>query len=273
MDKKTFEALVAADAYIQPRKKLAEWEERLFLKEVQYHCPLCGKLLQSRQQKKPSQKNYQIAHIYPNSPTMEQWETLDKLERLGNTTESFENRIALCRNCHATQDYHTTKEDYLNLLNIKKHLLHSGTAEEIADSLNLENQIGSIIREIATIDSSVLTELNYNAVKIDKKFSASDTLLKTKVRGYVMVYYPYIRDLLKNLEENSNFIMESLCHQMKDCFLHLEKEYGSNYRKADIFNGIVNWLDSKTTHTSKEACEAIVSYFVQNCEVFHEIAE
>ena len=38
---------------------------------------------------------------------------LKGLERLGDNSESFDNKIALCKDCHSTKDYHTTKEDYL----------------------------------------------------------------------------------------------------------------------------------------------------------------
>ena len=34
--------------------------------------------------------------------------------------EDYENKIALCKNCHGTQDYHTTKDDYLSLLSLKE---------------------------------------------------------------------------------------------------------------------------------------------------------
>ena len=46
------------DSYLQPRKNPTEAELRLFLREVNYHCPLCGKELQSRQQKKLSEKKF-----------------------------------------------------------------------------------------------------------------------------------------------------------------------------------------------------------------------
>lgn len=46
--------------YLQPRKKPNEAEIRLFLREVDYHCPLCGCELQSRKQKKLSEKNFKL---------------------------------------------------------------------------------------------------------------------------------------------------------------------------------------------------------------------
>ena len=54
--------------------------------------------------------------FFLNSPTEEQYERLKTLPRLGSDSESFENKIALCKDCHNQQDYHTTAEDYLKLL-------------------------------------------------------------------------------------------------------------------------------------------------------------
>ena len=48
--------------------------------------------------------------------TLEQYLELKGLERLGDNSESFDNKIALCKDCHSTKDYHTTKEDYLKLI-------------------------------------------------------------------------------------------------------------------------------------------------------------
>ena len=43
--------------------------------------------------------------------------------------------------------------------------------------------------------------------------------------------------------------------------------------KTLIFSKIVEWIKNNTQSNSVEACEAIVSFFVQNCEVFYEITE
>lgn len=43
--------------------------------------------------------------------------------------------------------------------------------------------------------------------------------------------------------------------------------------KCDIFDDIVQWMYEKTNKISKIACEVIVSFFIQDCEVFREIAK
>ena len=106
---------IATDPYLKDRKVPTEAEQQLYLKEVSFSCPLCGKVLRHRKQGKAN-KLYEIAHIFPNNPTEEQYVRLSALPRLGDNSESFENKIALCKDCHSQQDYHTTQADYLKLL-------------------------------------------------------------------------------------------------------------------------------------------------------------
>ena len=85
---------IAADPYLKKRKAPTEAEQQLYLKEVSFSCPLCGKILRHKKQGKAN-KLYEIAHIFPNSPTEKQYKLLSKLPRLGDNSESFENKIAL----------------------------------------------------------------------------------------------------------------------------------------------------------------------------------
>lgn len=260
---------IASDSYLKNRKAPTEAEQQLYLKEISFTCPLCGKDLRNRIQKK-NNKLYEIAHIFPNSPTEEQYKILEDLPRLGDNSESFENKIALCKDCHAQQDYHTTKEDYLNLLEKKQHLLQCTELRDTTLTLGLEADIAAVVRKIYLLREDELASLNYNPVILAKKFSNNDSLLKTRVSAYVTNYYPYIRDLFKDMEGKNGFRLETISLQIKCCFIKME---AISNKKSDIFNHIVDWINTKTLCISKEACEAIVSFFVQNCEVFYEITK
>lgn len=260
---------IAADSYLKQRKEPTEAEQQLYLKEVSFVCPLCGKILRHRKQKKPN-KLYQIAHIFPNSPTEEQYRLLSKLPRLGDNSESFENKIALCKDCHGQQDYHTTQEDYLNLLNKKQQFLNLTDLHEATLTMGIEAEIEDVVNKIYSLREDDLLKLNYTPVKLAKKFTANEFLLKTKISAYVTSYYPYIRDLFIDLEGNNGFRLDALSLQIKSCFIKME---GLSGDKSLIFDQLVNWLMSKSHSTSKSACEAVVSFFVQNCEVFYEITE
>ena len=260
---------ITADPYLKERKAPSEADQQLYLKEVSFLCPLCGASLRHRRQKKTN-KLYEIAHIFPNSPTEEQYERLSVLPRLGDNSESFENKIALCKNCHAEQDYHTTQEDYLKLYNKKKHLLQLTDLHEATLTMNLEPEITNVVEKFCSLHEDELATLNYTPVRLTKKFTADDFRLKNLIGMYVTNYYPYIRDCFKELEGLNGFRLTVLSLQVKSCFIKLE---GISDNKTDIFNRLVDWVMAKTLSTSRDACEAVVSFFVQNCEVFHEITE
>ena len=72
------------------------------------------------------------------------------------------------------------------------------------------------------------------------------------------------------MDGKNGFHMQILSGQIKSCFVKMNDVTSD---KSKIFDYIVNWVKTKTSTHSKEACEIVVSYFVQNCEVFNEIAE
>lgn len=270
MTKEELNKIIEEDSYHKKREEPSEADLRLYLREVEYHCPLCGGELQSRSQKKRTQKRFQIAHIYPNRPTAEQYLLLHDLERLGQNCEDFENKIALCVECHQTQDYHTTVDEYVRLLNIKKRCLIQTALHDATNTLGLEMEIEEIIVKLTRLLDSDLAELNYEPVPIANKFTNQELLLKSKISGYVMSFYPYIRDSFRELDGKNGFNLQILSEQIRGSFIKMNS---ISKDKMLIFSKIVEWIKNKTQSNSLEACEAVVSFFVQNCEVFYEITE
>ena len=278
MTKEEFNDAIKNDEYLIERKQPQDYEIRLFLNEVDFKCPICGKLLQSKNQKKQKEKMFQIAHIYPNRPTKEQFETLLGLERLGENCESFENKIALCKECHGTQDFNTSKEDYLSLLNKKKKFLTKSALWDVTVSLGLESKIEDVIDDITKVTSEDIKELVYNPVPLAEKFETKEFMLQTKVSGYVTSYYPFVRDTFKKYDGKNNFSFSVLSGQIKACF---EKMETLSADKNIIFKQMVNWLQAKRIKKFEDkiqddlqmACEIIISFFIQNCEVFHVVSK
>lgn len=63
MTQEELNRIIDSDSYFAARKDPSEAEIRLFLREVDFHCPLCGVELQSRQQKKPRHKRFEITYL------------------------------------------------------------------------------------------------------------------------------------------------------------------------------------------------------------------
>lgn len=269
MTKAELNKIIENDPYHKVREYSSPADLRLYLREVNYHCPLCGKELQSRKQEKPEQQKYQIAHIYPNRPTVKQYILLHNLERLGTNCESFENKIALCLECHPTQDYHTTVDEYNHLLNIKKRYLEQTALHDATITLGLEKEIAIVVSKLTTLNESGLAELTYNPVPVANKFTKQEILLKSKVTANVITFYPYIRECFRKIDGIDCFNLQVLSEEIRCCFIKMNT---ISQDKVLVFRKIVEWIMLKTKSNSTEACEAIVSFFIQNCEVFYEIS-
>lgn len=259
------------DPYLIDRIAITDNMDNAYLLEVDGICPLCGKYLLAGKGKRMIKK-YQIAHIYPNSPIQNEVKELEGLERLGTNCEDFENKIALCKDCHWYYDDHKTKEEYLNLLSIKKGLLSASKAKIAASHQDLEQEIILVINALAKIDEKSLEgmKLEYKALKISNKIEDKYAILKIKIETYVCSFFNFIKETFQNLDQTGQINFKLIASEIKTTFLKCEKEMIS---KSEIFKSLVNWLQSKTVGASNEACEAVISYFVQNCEVFHEITK
>lgn len=269
MIKEDFKSLISNDQYLVKRQDVSYIEKAMYLRETNFKCPLCGKDLLNRKQKKYNAL-FEIAHIYPNRPTQEQYNTLKGLDRLGKNCESFENKIALCLDCHDTQDFRTTKEEYLKLLEIKKELLKNTLFNTLTTELSLESEIEEVLQKLQNLNEEELVSLNYSPVKLSKKFSSNEYALNIKVSAYVTRFYPYIRDILNSLDGTNHFDVNVLCLQIKTAFTKLTTV---SKNKEEIFNQLVKWIQEKTCSNSLLACEVVISFFIQNCEVFNEITE
>ena len=259
------------DNYLQPRIAITENVDIQHVQEVGGFCPICGKQLLVKKGSKIN-KQYQIAHIYPNSPNQHQKVELDGLERLGDTCEDFENKIALCKTCHGYYDDHTTKEEYLKILAIKKELLTINKIQEKLSAEEIEEELLLIMEQLSNATDREIEEvsLKYKGIKVANKIEEQYCLLRRRVEFNVCTYYGFIKDNMKNLSEQKRLNFDLLAAEIRTAYL---KSAGNTEDKIIIFNSMVSWMKRKITSASKEACEVMVSFFIQNCEVFDEISE
>ena len=78
-----------------------------------------------------------------------------------------------------------------------------------------------------------------------------------------------MQELFKQSEKSGLVRFNVFSMQIKLCYL---KECTHGRSQQEVYNAIVEWLKNMT-NGSRDACDVIVSFFVQNCEVFNEIAE
>ncbi|MFR1707256.1 MAG: ABC-three component system protein [Clostridium sp.] len=250
------------------RKKYTPDERLMLLFEVDEMCPLCWEKLIKKKGKRTINL-FEIAHIYPHSPSEYEVELLKDEERLSDDVDDIENVIMLCPTCHTKHDKYTTVEEYRNLLNIKKQMTIERKCRELYGNYTIDEEINSVVNLLAQSCSESNTtkvELLMSAMRIDEKADDSlELITKITIENYVRIFFPQIKNKFIELDNDDEGIFESITLQIKIFYLQLKK---INKNQTVIFEQIVEWIHQRTGRKSRIASTIIASFFVQNCEVF-----
>ncbi len=251
------------------REAFTENDKLILFSEVEGMCPLCPNSLMYEKNSQ-NRKNFEIAHIYPLNSQKEELELLKDEERLSLDPNDLKNLICLCVSCHTKFDKPRTLEEYKELVAIKKTLLRQTKDKSLWGDTKIENDIKEIIKILATeeIDLSKEDILKYDPKEIDRKVNDTITFLtKRKIHRNVQDYFQIVKSKFIELDKVTPLTTETISAQIKTHFLLLCKEHKEVNQKI-IFDALVSWLSKRTKQDNDEACEIIISYFIQNCEVF-----
>ncbi len=181
----------------------------------------------------------------------------------------YENLLMVCPKCAHIIKTHHTEAMTERLRQIKKELTEAEEISAILVSEVLDNQIKSVLTKIKTADEEELIELNYNPVSIREKIPKENNALYFKIRGFVMSYFFKIDEWLKEMDQDGSTHYSTLCSNIKICWIKLRLR---NISQTEAFSYLTDWMIEKTGE-DRTPCEAVISYFVQKCEVFDAITE
>lgn len=231
-------------------------------------CPLCPTPLFYEKSGRHF-KSFEIAHIYPLHATKEEEETLKHEERLSKDLNDLDNLICLCVRCHTKFDKPRTAEEYRKLVEIKKHILSQHNSKLLWETSNLGEEISEVIQILSDGDLDFPTDiLNYSPITIDQKVNDTITLLtKRKIHRNVQDYYTIVKNKFVEFDKLNPTTTEIISLQIKAHYLLLYR-LSSDKNQKEIFDQLVKWVSKRAHQKNSEAAEIIVSYFIQNCEVF-----
>lgn len=260
---------VSIKEYCLNRKKPTNNELKIYLEEVDCLCPIsgCGKSLVNIIDD-IIQNQYEIAHVFPNSPTPEEKKILKDVEVDGINSESMDNKIALCRDCHKNYDNQKSIETYNNMLELKRQKSAAMKAKKTISKESIEDDLLKVIKTLSSIDKAALdntTAIEYKSLKVAQK--VSDKLLCYNIEKNVTSYFNYVKDCFK-LCDPAGYNFELVCLQMKKLYVSLKAQH---LGLDDIHDHIVDWLKSNSDG-KQIPCDIIFSFFVQNCDIY-EVSE
>ncbi len=170
-----------------------------------------------------------------------------------NTYSIDENNVA----------FYFTEIWFKYLQTCKNKVQHRNKCKPVAiDPLDIDERIKKVIDAFKYIDEEKtgFTDAKMVKEKIDKE---KNLHLVKKIENNVMDYFSEIRTLFIEEQESNDLIYEQVRRKIRNQYLSRREK-----TPQEIFNNLVDWLASETNSTDREACEAVMSYFVQSCEVF-----
>ena len=267
-DDATFLAQVFLYALNKPNKKQSntvEYQDAPLLAEANYECPLCHKKLVDTI-KGQAVKKYRITQIFPDGLVDEIAAEFAAVYPAPKKFDVPSNLIALDESCAEQYLLSPTVEEYRSLYEIKTQLAKNYTAKQAVNGVQLEDDIRTVLDALSTIrDASELVKLEYEALRIDEKFDAENFILKNETQVQVVTYYRYIEKVFSN----SNADFDMIASEIKVSSMKLEK---AGLSQSDVISQLSEWMRNKAGlgTDSRLACNIVVSFFIQNCEVFYK---
>ncbi len=253
----------------QNRTQFTENQKLILYSEVGGVCPNCTNQLMY-EKKTGNYKRFEIAHIYPLNPKKEEEECLKDEEKLDTDPNGLNNLICLCVDCHTIFDKPRSVDEYRDLVKKKKHLIQVNEVKKSWSNTTLEDEIFQVINYLSNeeFDFSGEDIINYDPKTIDKKTNRSITpLTKRTIKRNVEDYYSMLNNKFKELDETDPLTTETISTQIRSQYLVIKKQNPEMSQK-DVFDSMVSWIRKLTDQDSNDASEVVVSYFVQNCEIF-----
>ncbi len=249
----------------------------LFANEVEGFCPLCNPPKKFTYKRDGSPSNFTTVRIFPQDLDSEDRDRF--IQELGEEPESpdcFENRIAVCRECADLMyspllghDLETSKR----LREVKLSFIKKRKAQNDAYNADLGSRINEVLDAIRTKKVFDLPEdeeidLTYDPVTVERKIP-TDQDLSDKVTVMAIRHYENIRLHFYYLDKVQEGTFDETCDQVKRAYRIFSRSIGHN-NQVEIFEAMVRWLNEKTFNDDKyrTACEVVISFFVQDCEVF-----
>lgn len=240
--------------------------------QVDQICPLCNQPLVK---KYGIQRIYRfsISYIYPLALKPEKVESFEALHRKPDNLTDIVNKICMCDLCASNYLYRQDIETYDKLYRFKLRTLRHFDIKNATSDTSLDSKIEHILSNIkeTDIDEDSFIKLRMKPLKVTKKIYPDNRTLIKSINDDNEVYFNFIKEKLSQLE-TYKLSFRKVASQVKTCFLSMLERTTD---QEEIYYSLVQWvLDSQSlSENYRTAAQIIISFFVQNCEVFDEITE
>lgn len=246
-------------------------EEIPYLSEANNHCPLCGSdLVQTIRGRRNA--FYGITKVYDDEFDNETKKELEAVHPAPSSIDSSTNKIALCLSCYSGYRANPTQETYIKLISKKQTFKRNLEIDSALDGIDVENSLQRIITDLGNMSSEKVAGLLPLDPKEIREKITDDFLLRDVVTHWVLKYYKYIEQQFSNLDSSGITRFKIIANEVSTAFETLDAL--DLMSQQEIFNRLSHWMADKLGYSLDmiSVVNIMIAFFVQNCEVFHEIS-
>ena len=183
--------------------------------------------------------------------------------------EDPDNLIAMCPECCAKYKVMRNKESIERVRERKKKLLENYEDQTLVADAHVQEGVRKVIEMIPSMRVDPNVDLNYSPVTLMEKIEPNNVLLFVKARGHVNVYVNDVKEAFQNMSREGKLRYEPFCRLVRMTYENLRDK---GYDQNRIYSELTKWLCNETKE-EWGACEVVISYFIQECEVFDVISK
>jgi len=246
-------------------------DEVPYLTEANNHCPFCGKSL-FRNVRGRSVSDYQITKIFDNTFDNEIKKELVAIYPAPSMIDSIGNKIVLCTSCFSDYRVDPTTDKYIKLYDKKRTFETNLEITNELYSIDIENELYKIVKDLGELSQDKESGLiPLDPLELVEKIP-DDILLKDDVTKWVLRYYKYIEKQFSDLDASGVSRFKVIASEVSLAYETLDAM--GILSQKEIFNRLAMWMTDQLSYPRDKisVVNIIVAFFVQNCEVFHEIS-
>lgn len=249
-------------------KSTIQVDDAEFVFEANKKCSLCNTSIEVKKSKGTAYK-YGITNIFPEGLSSSLKSDFIKIHKEPADYSHRSNKICCCIAC--ADDYEATPatDKFIRLISKKELYNKTNEANSSLERAKLDDELNSILKELKNLKSfDDIADFRKIPLELKDKIVDNEPL-RLSIKNDVDSYYNYLRKQLSDLDDvGSEFRV--IASQIQICYEKLSRVMSD---QEDIYNRIIKWMLDELGLTEKyyTAARIIVSFFVQNCEVFDEI--
>lgn len=178
---------------------------------------------------------------------------------------NFDNTVAISPLASPTYFYINSDRHSAELQKIKEALYEKQRIKNILDDSFYSIKLKNVVDKLTTNPTILKIDLKLKPTEAKNKINPEE-MICSKIYPLITDYYLYLRDIFKS-KDGVDLNFNDLCKTIRNNYLKLSKENLSHEKIFDLLSENL----ARKTKSSILPCEIIVSFFIQNCEVFDEI--